>query len=117
MTRKPAGWPDDVEPLSIEEFEKLGINARSELFWDGHRLITRSKFYLTLPQTLLAFLAAVASIATVATGLNNAAVFLCARDVHWLGCPAPSAALRPLPAPQPTPTPAPPVRLAPGIRQ
>lgn len=87
MSVKPP-WPDGVEPLSVEEFDKLGITAKRELFWDSRRLITRSKFTLTTPQTMLALLAAVASAATIATGLNNASIFLCARDVHWLSCPA-----------------------------
>jgi hypothetical protein len=100
MVRKSSGWPDDVEPISIEHFEKLGINSKNELFWDGHRLITRSKLYLTFPQTILAILAVIASLATIATGLNNASLFLCGRGVAWLGCPAtlvPSPA-GPLPA-------------------
>lgn len=87
MTGKPAHWPADVEPLVIEEFDKLGRNARNELFWDGQRLVTRSQFLLTWPQRGLAVLAALASIATVATGLNNASIYLCARGKTWLGCP------------------------------
>ncbi len=108
MVGKSPEWPDDVEPISIEHFEKLGINSKNELFWDGHRLITRSKLYLTFPQTVLAILAVIASLATIATGLNNASLFLCGRGVGWLGCPAASlpaagGAARTLPA-----TPAPP---------
>ena len=92
MTGKPAHWPADVEPLVIEEFDKLGRNARNELFWDGQRLVTRSQFLLTWPQRGLAVLAALASIATVATGLNNASIYLCARGKTWLGCPLTAAA-------------------------
>jgi hypothetical protein len=92
---RPSHWPPDVEPLVIEEFDKLGRNARNELFWDGRRLVTRSQFLLTWPQRGLAVLAALASLATVATGLNNAAVFLCARGKTWLGCPAPAAPVFP----------------------
>lgn len=98
MTERPAHWPKGVDPISIEQLDKLGINARSELFWDGHRVFTRSQFSLTWPQSLLAILAAVASVATVATGLNNASVFLCARDVHWLSCP-----VQPAPSPPAAP--------------
>ncbi len=82
-------WPDGVEPVSVEEFGKLGINAKSELFWDGRRIVTGSRIRLSPPQSVLAVLAALASLATLATGLNNASVFLCAREIHWLGCPAP----------------------------
>ncbi len=97
LSDKPRHWPPDVEPLVIEEFDKLGRNARNELFWDGQRLVTRSQDPLTWPQRGLALLAALASIATVATGLNNASAFLCARGKHWLGCPATVAA--PVPTP------------------
>jgi hypothetical protein len=100
MADKPAHWPADVEPLVIEEFDKLGRNSKNELFWDGRRLITRSQFLLTWPQTMLAILAAIASLATIATGLNNASIFLCGRGITLLGCPArpssasPAASLR-----------------------
>ena len=88
MTDKPGNWPPDVEPLVNEEFEKLGRNSRNELFWDGKRLITRSQFLLTWPKRIIAILAAIASLATIATGLNNASIFLCARGITWLGGPA-----------------------------
>ena len=97
MTVKPRHWPRDVEPLVIEEFEKLGRNSRNELFWDGQRLVTRSQFLLTWPQRGLAILAALASLATIATGLNNASIFLCARGKTWLGCPATAAPAVPAP--------------------
>ncbi len=87
MAAEPDDPPGRVQPISVEQIGKLGINHRNELFWDGRRLVTRSQFALTVPQTLLAILAAIASLATIATGLNNASVFLCARDVRWLGCP------------------------------
>ena len=97
MIDRPRHWPPDVEPLVIEEFEKLGRNARNELFWDGRPLVTRSQYLFTWPQIGLAILAALASIATLATGLNNASIFLCARGNTWLGCPVIAAA----PAPPP----------------
>ena len=86
MTDGNRDWPDGVKPLVIEQFDKLGVNSRNELFWDGKRLSTR--LGLTWPQTLLAILAAIASLATVATGVNNASVFLCGRGITWLGCPS-----------------------------
>jgi len=88
MNEKPAHWPGDVEPLVLEEFEKLGRDPENRLFWDGKHLVTRNQYIFTWPQKILAFLAALASIATVATGVNNASVFMCARGIAWLGCPA-----------------------------
>jgi hypothetical protein len=97
MADKPAHWPPDVEPLVLEEFEKLGRNPDNELFWDGKHLVTRNQYQFTRPQTVLAILAALASIATVATGVNNASIFMCARGVTWLGCPV---AMAPASTPQ-----------------
>jgi hypothetical protein len=100
MTERPSHWPPDVEPLVLEEIEKLGRNPKNELFWDGKRLITRSQYVFTWFQTFLAILAAIASLATIATGLNNASIFLCGCGYTWLGCPA---------------TPAPPVNPKPQV--
>ena len=94
MTERPPHWPADVEPLDVEEFGKLGRNAKNEFFWDGQRLVTRNQYRLTFPQTLLALLAAVASLATIATGVNNASVYLCGRGNTWLGCPVAQVAPR-----------------------
>jgi hypothetical protein len=105
MTDRPTNWPKDVDPITIEELDKLGRNANNELFWDGRRLITRSQLRLTIPQTLLAILAVIASLATIATGLNNASVFLCGRHIEWLGCPVMATALPGavvVPSPPPT---------------
>ena len=87
----PAGgrdWPDGVTPIGIEDLGRIGINADNELFWDGRRVEIRRTLVLTAPQKAVAVLAVMATLATIATGLNNATVFLCARDIHWLSCPA-----------------------------
>jgi hypothetical protein len=97
MTDRPKHWPPDVEPLTVEEFEKLGRNAQNELFWDGRPLVTRSQYLFTWPQIGLAVLAALASVATVATGVNNASIYLCARGKTWLGCPSVAASAVPPP--------------------
>jgi hypothetical protein len=104
---RPQHWPSDVEPLFIEDMQKLGRNKRNELFWDGKPIVTRNQYVFTNYQRALAILAIIASVATILTGLNNAAVFMCGRGVDWLGCPLlpqPAAAkifleLPPTPAP------------------
>jgi hypothetical protein len=88
---KPPHWPDDVEPMAVEEFEKLGINAKNELFWDGRPIELRRSIVLTTPQRFIAFLAILATLATIATGFNNATVFLCGRGIQWLSCPVVAA--------------------------
>jgi hypothetical protein len=98
MSERPDHWPADVEPIVVEDIEKLGRNLKNELFWDGKRLITRSQYLFTWPQALLAFLAAIASLATIATGLNNASIFMCGRGVTWLGCPVAQYAPPPPPS-------------------
>jgi hypothetical protein len=87
-TDPPNAPPTGIQPVSLDDLGRLGINKNNELFWDGKRLVTSRRISLTVPQTVLAVLAALASLATVVTGVNNAAVFLCARDIHWLTCPA-----------------------------
>jgi hypothetical protein len=109
MTDRPTNWPKDVDPITIEELDKLGRNSDNELFWDGRRLITRSRLQFTIPQTLLAILAVIASLATSATGLNNASVFLRGRNIAWLGCPVTATALpAPVVVPSRPPTESPP---------
>ena len=73
--------------MALEDLERLGTDDTNRLYWDGK--LIRTPLVLTTPQNVLAVLAALASIATVVTGFNNAAVFLCARHIDWLSCPAP----------------------------
>ncbi len=76
--------------MALQDLKRLGTDGNNQLYWDGK--LVKSRLTLSLPQTLLAVLAALASLATIFTGLNNASIFLCARGVSLLGCPAVSAA-------------------------
>jgi hypothetical protein len=96
----PSGWPADVARISVEDLDRLGINARNELFWDGKRIEIRRRLDLTKVQKSVAIVvsafAILGSLGSFVTGLNNASAFLCARGRPWLGCavpanPAPSA--------------------------
>ncbi len=87
MSGKSAAEMDDITPITIEDLPRLGVNSKSQLFFDNRLLITGRRFYFTVPQKLLALLTAMAAISTIATGVNNASVFLCSRDIHWLTCP------------------------------
>lgn len=84
--------------IDQEELDLLGLNDGNELFWDGRRVVT--KLRLTWPQTFVAIVAVLASLATIATGLQNGSLFLCGRGVAW-ACPGPvsvaGAAVRPVP--------------------
>ena len=86
-------WPAGVEPISVDDLDRLGINGANELFWDGRRIEVRRRLDLTRFQKTLAAAVTVAAIlgglGGFVTGFNNASVFLCARGVHWLSCPAP----------------------------
>lgn len=94
MTDRTSGeWPRGVEPIGVDDLRRLGISRDNQLFWDGRRIEIRR------PLVLTGFQKGVAAIVTVGailgglggfvTGLNNASVFLCARNVHWLSCPTP----------------------------
>lgn len=82
--------------MVLQDLKRLGTDQNNRLYWDGK--LVRTPLTLTTPQTMLALLAALASIASVFTGLNSASIYLCGRDIHWLGCPAIVAATTPPPA-------------------
>jgi len=88
VTDAPREWPQSVEPVSLQDLARLGIDPDNQLYWDGRRVEVRRRLVLTLPQKMIALLAVIASVATIFTGLNNAATFFCARNIHWLSCPA-----------------------------
>ena len=97
---RPAAWPADVEPISLEDLGRLGINSQQELFWDGHRVEVRRRFILTGFQKVIASVVTVCAIlgglGGFVTGLNNASVFLCGRDITVLSCPrSPIVPVRP----------------------
>lgn len=75
--------------MVLQDLERLGTDKNNRLYWDGK--LVRTPLTLTAPQTMLALLAALASIASIFTGLNSASIYLCGRDIHWLGCPAVAA--------------------------
>ena len=91
-------WPENVKPIGVGDLRRLGIDGDNRLYWDGKRVEVRRTLVLTLPQKIIAGLAILASLATIATGLNNFSVYLCGRDIHWLGCPV----MPPSPAPSAT---------------
>ena len=90
MANRPSGWPQNVEPMVLQDLNRLGTDPKNQLFWDGK--LVRTRLTLNFPQTVVAILAALASLATIFTGLNNGSIYLCARGVRILGCPAASVA-------------------------
>ena len=90
---RPSGWPPGVEPISLEDLGRLGINPRQELFWDGRHVEIRRRLTFTGFQKLIAFVVTICAIlgglGGFVAGLNNASVFLCARHISYLTCPAP----------------------------
>jgi hypothetical protein len=90
---RPPGWPAGVEPISLEDLGRLGINPQNELFWDGRTIEIRRRLTFTGFQKAIAFIVTVCAIlgglGGFVTGFNNASVFLCARHLAYLTCPAP----------------------------
>jgi hypothetical protein len=93
LSETPPPWPRGVEPIGVEDLNRIGIDGRHQLYWDGRRIEIRRSIALTGLQKWVAGVVTVvgvlAGLATIATGYNNAAVFLCARRVTLLTCPAP----------------------------
>jgi hypothetical protein len=91
--RPPPEWPEGVEPLSIADLNRLGIDSERQLYWDGRRVEIRRFLVLTRFQkwfaSVVALVGLCAGLATIATGVNNASIFLCARHIAVLSCPSP----------------------------
>ncbi len=89
----PDDWPPNVTPIGVEDLGRLGLNPRNQLFWNGKRIEVSNRLDLTRLQKALAIMvslfAVLGGLGGFVTGLNNASIFLCTRDIHWLGgCPA-----------------------------
>ena len=87
------GWPNGVRPILVPDLKGLGINEQNELFWDGRHVEIRRPLTLTRFQKfitiIVTFCAVLGALGGFVTGFNNASVFLCARHVTFLTCPAP----------------------------
>ena len=87
------GWPNGVRPIQVPDLKRLGINEQNELFWDGRHVEIRRSLTLTRFQKfitiIVTFCAVLGALGGFVTGFNNASVFLCARHVTFLTCPAP----------------------------
>lgn len=85
------GWPAGVEPIGLEDLGRLGISPTDELFWDGRRIEVRRSLVLTRFQKVVTGVVTVFAIlgglGGFVTGLNNASIFLCSRNIVWLTCP------------------------------
>ncbi len=85
-------WPRGVEPIAVEDLGRLGIDAEGRLFWDGRPVEIRRRLVLSGAQKALAVLVSVVAVlsgfGSFASGLNQASIFLCARNIDLLSCPA-----------------------------
>ncbi len=100
MSGQPAAnWPKGVEPVGLEDLGRLGISQDDQLFWDGRRVEVRRSLNLTRFQKVITgivtFFAVLGAVGGFITGFNNASIFLCAREIRWLSCPAAPAAASP----------------------
>lgn len=88
----PDDWPKDVRQIGVGDLRRLGIDSRDQLFWDGRPVEIRRPLVLTRPQKLITAIVTVFAVlggfGGFVSGVNNASVFLCARHIQWLSCPA-----------------------------
>jgi len=87
------GWPPGVRELGVDDLKRLGIDRNHQIYWDGRLIEIRRSIVLTGFQKIIALIVTVvgvlAGLSTIATGVNNASIFLCARHITVLTCPAP----------------------------
>jgi hypothetical protein len=87
----PPGWPPGVEPIGVEGLDRIEIDREHQIYWDGRPIEIKRSIILTGSQKFIASVVTIvgvlAALATIATGVNNASVFLCARHIIWLSCP------------------------------
>jgi hypothetical protein len=96
VTDRPSDpWPPGVQPIGIEDLDRLGLNADNELFWDGKRVEIRRALVLTTFQkvgaVIVSICAILGGIGALVSGVKDGAEFSCAREITWLSCPAPVA--------------------------
>ncbi|MFT8246755.1 hypothetical protein [Roseomonas sp. BN140053] len=72
-----ADWPKGVRPIDVAEFHRLGIDGENKLYWSGKEM--NYKLKLNWWQNAVAGLAIMASLATIASGVQTASLYLCAR--------------------------------------
>lgn len=58
----PAHWPPGVRLITIDQFDRMGVDERGRLYFDGKEIATVSEVRLTTFQAVLAVLAALAAI-------------------------------------------------------
>jgi hypothetical protein len=71
--------PKDVpRPISLDDLDRMGINSKNELFWDGKQVEVRSRLNLTWPQAVGALLVGAAAICGgFASAANDGSEFTC----------------------------------------
>jgi hypothetical protein len=86
-------WPPGIRELGVGDLKRLGIDRNNQIYWDGRLIEIRRSIVLTGFQKTVALIVAVvgvlAGLSTIATGFNNASIFLCARHITMLTCPSP----------------------------
>lgn len=92
MSGRPGeGWAPGIEPILLEDLGRLGIGERDQLFWDGRPIEIRRPLVLTGLQRVAAavvtIFAILGGLGGFFSGLNGAALFFCARNIQFLGCP------------------------------
>jgi hypothetical protein len=83
---------DMPRPISLDDLDRMGINGKNELFWDGKQVEVKSRLNLTWPQTVGAILVGVAAICGgFASAANDGSEFTCRQWHLFCGYEASSA--------------------------
>ncbi len=69
---------DLPRPISLDDLDRMGINSKNELFWDGKQVEVRTRLNLTWPQTVGAVLVGAAALCGgFASAANDGTEFTC----------------------------------------
>ncbi len=90
----PSGDPAGIKPLdTLEDLQRFGIDGANRLYWNSRPVEIRRTLDLSPAQKIGAVIVAAGAVlgglGAAATGVKDAADFLCTRHLAPQACPVP----------------------------
>jgi hypothetical protein len=99
---RPPEWPQDVQGISMEGLGLLGLDRRTQLYWDGRPIVIRRRLSLSPWQKLATVIIALGGLGAVAQGIDSGHNFGCKLQLWTIGCGAITASAEVAPIAPPT---------------